>query len=355
MKRNSLIIFLLLISICFTACENKNEFQAGDGNIFNGAPGNYFFDGNNYIILRSPLKTMILNKGDENISNLIRSPFYDPKDGINPVKAICNTNNGLYFLESETEGNYCIKRLNMKDYSVKIMAEQQKFKKSREVFLGLMEINQTSNLYEILKGNDIYTFFISGENAYILKSGGLYVISMKNSKPEKLIINDKLYGQNISCDGKYIYYINDKNELYRYTISNGSKIKLSKSRATYFVVTPNYIVYSNLSQKGVMYRMKKDGTDNIKVGDAAVGTINFDDNYIYYTDKSGGNYLYKMDYNGSNKTKLLDKPVYFIYTFKNYDKIFIMSDDEGTNSEKNVAFYSIDLNGKNMSKLGYMD
>ncbi|MBU3219555.1 DUF5050 domain-containing protein [Clostridium algidicarnis] len=87
--------------------------------------------------------------------------------------------------------------------------------------------------------------------------------------------------------------------------------------------------------------MNKDGSDNHKIGENKARNLNFDDKYIYYSNDDDNQCLYRIRYDGSENTKMTNAPAYFIFTFKNYDKIYIWSDDIKTNS---IRSFSVDKN-----------
>lgn len=84
----------------------------------------------------------------------------------------------------------------------------------------------------------------------------------------------------------------------------------------------DYIYYSNFSDKGCLYKIKKDGSGKIKLATLGVSYINIYNNYIYYIGYSNSKQvgIYRIDLDGKNN-KLLwnirNEKKYWISIIKN--------------------------------------
>jgi hypothetical protein len=85
--------------------------------------------------------------------------------------------------------------------------------------------------------------------------------------------------------------------------------------------------------------MNKNGSNNHEIAHNCAKNLNFDTDYIYYSNDDDKQSLYRMKYDGSKNEKMTDKPAYFVFTFKNYDKLYIWSDDDIT---KSIKPFSVD-------------
>lgn len=90
-------------------------------------------------------------------------------------------------------------------------------------------------------------------------------------------------------DGSYKYYSSSQDNLIYRLDESANKEKITSQRAPYFAIAGEYIYFSNYSNGGYLYRIKKDGKGlALKLNDKHSVDIYLEDNYIYYIDKESG-------------------------------------------------------------------
>ena len=110
-------------------------------------------------------------------------------------------------------------------------------------FLGANDIipnknNQLINKNSINYGN---SFFILNNILYHIIEGKIYTTGIK-SKKSNCIIEDKILNNQISCDGKFIYFISNKRELKSYSIETKQIKKITENKTDQLFI---YSVFMN--------------------------------------------------------------------------------------------------------------
>ncbi len=351
MRKFNLLSIGLLLLLGLVGCK-YNAFESYNSSIYNGSIEGSFVDGGNYIYGTvsnnlNNFTAIMKNKATGKVESFIRDPFYNDKKDVTYVKQIYIDNNKGYYLDSsgtDNEVGFTIIEFNLNTFNKKDIYIEKKAL-SKKVFLGLNEIsdvkvskendfsqNKTDNLSSL---DSSRKFFVYNEYIYIIRQNGIFRINIKTKKQIQLINENDL--KSISSDGEYIYYINDTYDLYKYSIKTASKVKLTSNKSSYSIITKSKIIYTNLNDLNRIYVMNKDGSDNHKINDSKSKNMNYDDTYIYYSNDDDNQCLYRIKYDGSCNKKMTDRPAYFIFTFKDYNKVYIWSNDIKSGSIKNFS------------------
>lgn len=128
--------------------------------------------------------------------------------------------------------------------------------------------------------------------------------------------NGNLSNQGIAAmSGDWIYFASpahpfssDKGELYKIKKNENEKIKLCDDMPFYINVAGNWVYYINGSDEGYIYKINTDGTGRIKVGDDKSFRISVIDDWIYYVNASD-RFLYKIKTDGTGRTSLTNHKV----------------------------------------------
>lgn len=350
MRKSSLIIIIMLFStLCFGCEDSRNNIH--EDFIYNSTISKTFVDSDNYIYgnitnnKENPI-TIIQDKVTGKIDNFIRDPFFNHKTVPSYVKDIqinCGENKGYYLDNSKEELN---KGFSIMEFDLNSLDSKEIYRQNfifrKELFLGLSKTsevkvykendfseNKKSNIVDYMKQPK---YFVCKDMLYLLKNNGLYRMNLKNKKEEILINEEDI--KTICCDGINIYYINKNYEIYKYCIDTKTKNKLTNEKSSYLIASKDKLVYTNLKDKNHIYIMNKNGSENIKICGNSGKNLNFDDEFIYYSNDDDNETLYRVKYDGSCNTKMTSVPAYFIFTFKDYNKVYIWSTDEKTSNIK---------------------
>lgn len=336
------IVLPLFIALALTSCQNSAS-EAHDGIIYNSSIYNEFVDDSKYIygniINKTKVLTIIQDKSTGKTEWFIRDPFYKDMEDSSYVRQIQidDENNKGYYMDisiDDEDAGFSIIQFDLKTFNKKEIYRES-FMWHKPVFLGLSEVSDI----KVSRKNDFNKevipdlgsdkkpkYFVDNNNLYLIRENGIFKINIKNNKQTELIKEDNI--KSVSYDGSYIYYINDIYELYKYSVKTGEKVKLTSNKSTYSIITEDKIIYTNLNDGNRIYIINKDGTDDHRIGDSKAKSLNYDDEYIYYSNEDDKQCLYRLKYDGSENTKMTDRPAYFVFTFKNYDKVYILSDND---------------------------
>lgn len=365
MKRIKLIILCLLLSLTLFGCQ-KNTSKSYGNVIYNSSIYDIFVDGNNYIYGSTSnekgFNTIIQNKATGKVESFIRDPFFDDKKNNSYVEQIRidNKNNKGYYMdtsETDDEKGFSIIQFDTNTFDKKEIYREN-FIWKKEIFLGLNKISdlkasKENDFSEKRTSNMINVgvrpkYFVDGENLYLIRKNGVFRINIKSKKQTQLIKADEI--KSVSFDGENIYYIDSFYDMYKYFIKTGKSVKLTANKSSYSIIAKNKIIYTNLNDENAIYIMNKDGSDNHKIENDKARNLNYDDKYIYYSNDNDNQCLYRIKYDGSENKKMTDVPAYFVFTFKNYNKVYIWSNDMNTNkiktfsvNKKNFAIQLLDF------------
>lgn len=353
MRRIKLLSICIILLFSLAGCQN-NASEPYNSIIYNSSISDSFVDGTNYIYGNvsnslSNFTTIMKNKSTEKVEAFIRDPFFDDKKSITYVEQIHidSKNNKGYYLDNsinDNEAGFQIIEFNLSTFSKKDIYSE-KYALGKKVFLGLDEISDikvskendfSENINTNMSSFDrIPKYFIDNDYLYLIRENGVFKINIKNKKQNQVI--DEYNIKSVSFDGEYIYYINNAYDLYRYSITTSEKVKLTSNKSSYLIITENKIIYTNLNDKNCIYIMNKDGSDNHRISHNTADKVNYDDKYIYYSNMDDNQCLYRIKYDGSENKKMTDKPAYFIFTFKDYNKLYIWSNDTNSSEIKNFS------------------
>lgn len=360
MRKVKLLTICLVISSVLIGCQSKPS-QSCENVIYNSLISDNFVDGGNYIYGYvsnnfNGFTNIIKNKSTGKVESFVRNPFFNEKENDTYINHIYidNVKNKGYYLDNrgtDYEDGFSIIEFDLSTFKEKEMYRES-YALGKRVLLGLNEVKD----FKVHKENDFSEnktdslgnltmeprYFIDNGYIYLIRRNGIFKVDMKSKKQTQLINEYEI--QSISFDGKYIYYINNAHDLYRYNITTGEKLKLTSNKSEYLIITENKIIYTNLNDKSSIYMMNKDGSNEHKINNSASKSLNYDEEYIYYCNIDDKNALYRIKYDGSKNEKMTDKPAYFINTFKNYDKVYISSDDINGGGIKDFAVDKKDFN-----------
>ena len=126
--------------------------------------------------------------------------------------------------------------------------------------------------------------------------------------------------------GEWIYYTNyeDKSSIYKIKIDGTGKEKLNNIPCSQMSVIGSSIYYVS---SGNLYKISIDGSNNSLIYSGNIANINGYSNHIYYIDNNDNETLYKMSLDGSYRVKLTKKSVKYINILEG-EVYYIPSDNE---------------------------
>ncbi|MPM85974.1 hypothetical protein SDC9_133057 [bioreactor metagenome] len=366
MRKIKLISIFLILLFSLVGCQNST-LKSDNNIVYNSSVSNSFVDGGKYIYgnvsdNNNNFTTIIKNKSTEKVKSFIRDPFFDDKKNVTYVESVYIDNDsskGYYIKNRRTdnEAGFSIIEFDLSKFNKKEIYTER-FVLDKKVFLGLNEIsdikaskendfseNITSNLGT---GDKISKFFVFKDYIYLIQQNGIFKVNIKNKK-ETLLINEYDI-KNVSFDGEYIYYIDNKYDVYKYSITTSAKVKLMSNKSSYLMLTESKVIYTNLKDNNRIYMMNKDGSNNHRICTSRADKVNYDDEFIYYSNMDDNQCLYRIKYDGSENKKMTDRAAYFIFTFKDYNKLYIWSND--TNSG-GIKSFSVDKKDFHMKLLEF--
>ncbi|WP_251859568.1 DUF5050 domain-containing protein [Clostridium sp. Marseille-Q2269] len=155
----------------------------------------------------------------------------------------------------------------------------------------------------------IYNDFIY----YFDKSqGGIYKIKIDGSAYSQVVSGGKWRADSqFIVSGEFIYYSNyeDNSSIYKIRTDGSSKIKLNTLSCSQMNIIGKYIYYIS---NGNLYTICIDGSDNKLLYSGNISNINGYGNNIYYVDNNDNNALYKINLDGSYRIKLSKKSINYI-------------------------------------------
>ncbi|WP_042348768.1 DUF5050 domain-containing protein [Bacillus massiliigorillae] len=241
--------------------------------------------------------------------------FYDggiskiKKDGTGRVKIIDASKSGVIApVELTLVGNYIY-------YSDLMFGSPGSKSGIFRLNLVNKSIDQIANMdarYYKIVNNKIYYLAYSDMN---WSNKSIYVSDLNGKNKKKLTGTVSSF----TTEGSYLYY-QTYNGLYRATLDNKSKVKLTSSQAEKPIISDKTIYYINKSDKNKLYKMNLNGTNNSRLTQSSVATYNFYNGKIIYSNTV--NYpntspLYVMNTNGKNISAL---------TTKTFDNLFVLGD-----------------------------
>ncbi|NFQ73566.1 DUF5050 domain-containing protein [Clostridium botulinum] len=215
----------------------------------------------------------------------------------------------------------------------------------------------SSNTAEYLNVYGEYIYYVSNGNIYrIRKDGSEEKLIREASASYMTVCNDFIYhfdksklgiykvkidGTSYSSvvsggkwrvdsqfviSGEWIYYTNyeDKSSIYKIKIDGTGKEKLNNIPCSQMSVIGSSIYYVS---NGNLYKISIDGSNNSLIYSGNIANINGYGNHIYYIDNNDNETMYKMNLDGSYRVKLTKKSVKYISILEG-EVYYITSDNE---------------------------
>jgi hypothetical protein len=158
----------------------------------------------------------------------------------------------------------------------------------------------------------------------------LYKITIEG-KNKTRISKDLVYGFVLTKD--WIYYSNeeDKHKIYKVGLNGEGRQKLNEDESLNLLVSGNSIYYQNLSDNKKIYKIDIDGKNRTKLNDDSSDYSNIAQDYIYYSNLSDGYKLYKVKVDGTGKAKVNDEGAGVINIVN--ENIYYMKASKGANGQ----------------------
>ncbi|NFN56845.1 DUF5050 domain-containing protein [Clostridium botulinum] len=156
---------------------------------------------------------------------------------------------------------------------------------------------------------------------------GIYKVKIDGTSYSSVVYGGKWrLDSQFVISGEWIYYTNyeDKSSIYKIKIDGTGKEKLNNIPCSQMSVIGSSIYYVS---NGNLYKISIDGSNNSLVYSGNVANINVYSNHIYYIDNNDNETLYKMNLDGSYRVKLTKKSVKYISILEG-EVYYIPSDNE---------------------------
>ncbi|APH16212.1 leucine Rich Repeat family protein [Clostridium sporogenes] len=187
-------------------------------------------------------------------------------------------------------------------------------------------IKEASASYMTVCNDFIYYFDKSKLGIYKVKIDGTSYSSVVSGGKWRL-------DSQFIISGEWIYYTNyeDKSSIYKIKIDGTGKEKLNNIPCSQMSVIGSSIYYVS---SGNLYKISIDGSNNSLIYSGNIANINGYSNHIYYIDNNDNETLYKMSLDGSYRVKLTKKSVEYINILEG--EVYYISSD---NEDKISKFY----------------
>ncbi|MGO5093901.1 leucine-rich repeat domain-containing protein [Clostridium sp. LCP25S3_F10] len=255
---------------------------------------------------------------------------------------IIKDNEYIYYINKESG--------NSKIYRNKINGAEDKLLSSNEAeFLNIYG----EYIYYVSNGN-IYRIKKDGSDEKLIKEAsasfmtvcndfiyyfdkskiGIYKVKIDGTSYSSVISGGKwrLDSQFI-ISGEWIYYTNyeDKSSIYKIKIDGTGKEKLNNIPCSQMSIIGSSIYYIS---NGNLYKISIDGSNNSLLYSGNIANINVYSNHIYYIDNNDNETMYKMNLDGSYRVKLTKKSIKYINILEG--EVYYISLD---NEDKISKFY----------------
>lgn len=367
------IVFIITILILFLAsgCSSISYETENKDFLFNRS-SLHLFESDNYIVLNIESGYLYDIKTEKviplTLDPLERFGVGEQAEGLN---ASDNTSffvsqSNVYILDNltdewSTSTEFKIEVLNLKTLS-KIALFQTKKTDLKDNFLGLNDLFGEKNTFNFDTNDStmdlnnswgVFHFFVYNSVLYTIENYQLYSYNLQNGKRET-IVDDRIKGESIACDGENIYYLTITNDLCAYNIEKKSKNKMVDDKVSDFYVSKDYILYSNISDNGFLYRYDKSSSTGHKISETICTSVQTDGQNIYYIDSQSGA-LCCMTIEGEEFRVLVEQAVSDFIVLSQKNNIIFTTENNSSLGQsfgnQSVSIYISDKKGSNQHQI----
>lgn len=174
----------------------------------------------------------------------------------------------------------------------------------------------------------------------------LYSLNYQLNEVQKLNNN---YAFNLTTNLNNLYYINksNNNKLYFYNTVDFTSGIITNDSFGKFIISGEYIIYQNLSDRSTLYSVKLDGSNRLKLTDVSVDSFITYSSDIFYINSDDNNTLYRL-----NPTTLKSNRLNLVHgeNLKTYDNQLFIIDYDNSNSLSSLVI-DLENNTTTTSKL----
>lgn len=370
-KRQIVFIISILILLLASGCSSISYETENKDFLFNRS-SLHLFESDDYIVLNIE-PGYLYDIKTEKVIPLTLDPLerFGAEEQAEGLNASDNTSffvsqSNVYILDNltdewSTSTDFKIEVLNLKTLSKTALFQTQKID-LKDNFLGLTDLFGEKNTFNFDTNDStmdlnnswgVFHFFVYNNVLYTIENYQLHSYNLQNGKRET-IIDDRIKGESIACDGKNIYYLTITNDLFAYNIEEKSKNKIVDDKVSDFYVSKDYIIYNNVSDNGFLYRYDKSTSVGHKISEAICTSIQTDGQNIYYIDSQSGD-LCCMTMEGEEVRVLIEQDVSdFIVLSQKNNIIFTTENNsslEQSFGRQSVSIYISDKQGSNQHQI----
>lgn len=369
MQMKRCIGFVLILSIVFFmfGCSDVSLKTENDKFLFNRS-SIHLFESKDYIVLNVD-DGYLYERETGRLIPLKIDPlerFAVPKqiDGMNAsvTTPIFTSPEKVYILNNLHDENISASEFQIEALSLNSLTKKTLYqtisRNSKDEFLGLKKLFKQTNTYdfefddsgvvEITSFGEIYHFFIYDNILYTVENYQIHSYNLQNGK-EKTIVEDRIKGESIACDGENIYYLTIMNDLCFYNIEHQESKKLTNEKVSDFYISENNIFFKNLSDNGALYRYDKASAKTDKISDIIFRSIQADNQYIYFQDPQTEK-ICRIGLNGKDCKVIIDQAVSDYIILSDSDNIVFTIEDDIALSHPTSVFIA-DKDGKNQYQI----
>lgn len=155
---------------------------------------------------------------------------------------------------------------------------------------------------------------------------GLVVRVKLDGTSRSVIIGDK-GSRYLNVVSGYIYYVNNKYQLFRSNEDGTSPQQISDVWMDKPIIEGTEVYYINIKDNSSLYKMSLDGTNNSLIKNGVPTGFNVKDGTIYYQNVADGNKLYQIKTDGTSDVKLTDGSSNSIRIGVSGDSIYYVNGD----------------------------
>ncbi len=228
--KNVLGLFLIfIIGFAFLGCHNSKKKPL----IYN-ANDSFFIAQNNEFYYLVDNGITAVSKEDGLMSEILRDPF---RAGAEMDCIIALYDNDLYYYDMNSNPS----EMAINKISLNTLISEEVFSKDVSKSTGFMRTLINDNH---ISSDMIYDFFTDGETLYFIfhEKDGVY--RLKNNQFER-IISDRIYNNQLSFDGKTIFYIDSALNLKCYNVYSGESIIFETDFASAVYYDGSQVLFSD--------------------------------------------------------------------------------------------------------------
>ena len=362
LRRAAVLWLAALLTLPLSGCSPSGAVDSGSPFLFNSSTPYIVWGADGYIVINAD-QPYFVDKGTGVVRPLILDPLeryyvreYDGAVGDTGLKSLFVVDGGAYILENDFSmphsgaAAFSVAYVDLESFDKSTVIEVGG-KRRHNDFLALEELfslqgtSAQGYFDDALAGLSgftlVYKYFVLGNSLYAIEGNKLCRYGLSTGASSVLLegIGSRL---EVSCDGEYIYYVNDSYALWRLSLKSGAANLLVDTPVEGLYVSADSVYYKDLTDNRKLYRYDKNTGSTAMVGDFPVNGMQIAGHYLYYLDADWR--LLCMPPEGGEGEMVIDEEVTAFYVDDSSNTVYYQT-TELVNDEPTKVFYQMDTSG----------